>query len=56
MTPAEIGNETLDVNSERLVPAIPIRGIAAFSKMSTTPEGLLNVRSLNVATTPSLTS
>ena len=55
MTPAEIGYETLDPNSEMSVPPTPIRGIAAPSRTSTTPAGLLNVRSLSVATTPSST-
>src|SRR5581483_1866030 len=56
ITPAEIGYETVDVNSEMSVPPMAMRGMPAASKMSTTPLGLLNVRSLNVATTPSLTS
>ena len=56
MTPAEIGYETLDPNSEMSVPEIPIRGMPAFSKMSTTPDGLKNTRSLSVATTPSSTN
>src|SRR5829696_5077614 len=55
MTPAEIGYETLDPNSETSVPPTPMRGIPACSSTSTTPAGLLNVRSLSVATTPSST-
>ncbi len=55
MIPAETGYETLDVNSEMSVPPTPIRGIPAASRTSTTPDGLLYVRSLSVATTPSST-
>ena len=55
MTPAEIGYETLDPNSEMSVAPMPMRGMPAPSRTSTTPAGLLYVRSLSVATTPSST-
>ena len=55
MTPAEIGYETGDPNSEMSVPPMPMRGIPAAWRTSFTPAGLLNVRSLNVAATPSST-
>ncbi len=55
ITPAEIGYETGDPNSEMSVPPIPMRGIPAAWSTSFTPAGLLKVRSLKVATTLSST-